>query len=68
MLTKNSDVLVFGNFANMLSMGDDSQAHAEFLKLSFFNQMKIIQISCSEQVAFFLSQDGMLYVWGRDSH
>jgi hypothetical protein len=38
-LTKNSDVLVFGNFANLLSNSMNQESNAEFLKLAFFNDL-----------------------------
>lgn len=38
----------------------------KFIRFSFFNSMKIQKIACNSTAAFFLSTDGMVYVWGKD--
>ena len=63
-LTSKNEVLLIGNFASLLNIPDN--AKPEFLKLPFLNQMKIIKISCAYSCALFLSEDGMVYSWGKD--
>ena len=63
-LTSKNEVLLIGNFASLLNIPDN--AKPEFLKLPFLNQMKIIKISWAYSWALFLSEDGMVYSWGKD--
>ena len=62
-LTKAHEVLCLGKFADFEERNEFTDL--EFSKCSAFN---FVQMSSNASVAVFLSEDGILYSYGRDEH
>jgi alpha-tubulin suppressor-like RCC1 family protein len=61
-LTSNHAVLTNGNFAGLYEKTEE-----EFIDLQIQN-LRVSSMSCGESTCLFLTNDGMVYSWGRDEN